>query len=251
MPLAIDRSRMSVEELADSFRGQMIPLNEAFSYFATPPMPDEDLRQYVHETVAAVPPRLLGLIPHVNIVLVPYLSRGKGQQGDQVSFERPAHMLVARRVDSGRYITLFFAIKEEDVSEYHYAFYNAIAALLAENSTDEVREAFSQLVRDELLAKVHGEVDQKSWALKQTWLARPQGKETKYFRDYVKQALEDTLTLYLHGICCDIDVETGPRQMPSRHLRRRLEALYALFPPPPGHAVFPEHVKRRLSKRGS
>ena len=38
------------------------------------------------------------------------------------------------------------------------------------------------------------------------------------------------MTLYLHGLCCDIDVETGPRQLPSRHLRKRLEALKSLFP---------------------
>ena len=68
-------------------------------------------------------------------------------------------------------------------------------------------------------------------------------KETKVFRDYARQSFIDTLTLYLHGICCDIDVETGPRQLPSRHLRKRLNVLFALFPPPSGYAVFPEHQK--------
>jgi hypothetical protein len=53
------------------------------------------------------------------------------------------------------------------------------------------------------------------------------------------------LTLYLHGACCDIDVETGPRQMPGRYLRRRLELLISLFPPPEGYAVLPEHLKSR------
>ena len=70
-------------------------------------------------------------------------------------------------------------------------------------------------------------------------------KETKLFREYARQAFEDTLTLYLHGACCDIDVETGPRQMPSRYLRRRLELLIALFPPPEGYAVLPEQLKTR------
>jgi len=40
-------------------------------------------------------------------------------------------------------------------------------------------------------------------------------------------------------------VETGPRQMPSRYLRRRLELLIALFPPPEGYAVLPEQLKTR------
>jgi len=67
----------------------------------------------------------------------------------------------------------------------------------------------------------------------------------KLFRDYARQAFEDTLTLYLHGTCCDIDVETGPRQMPSRYLRKRLELLFSLYPPPEGYAVFPEQLKKR------
>jgi hypothetical protein len=85
-------------------------------------------------------------------------------------------------------------------------------------------------------------VDEKSWHLKQTLLRRPMAarKDGKPFRAYARQSFEDTMTLYLHGICCDIDVETGPRQLPSRHLRKRLEALKTLFPPPAGHAVFPE-----------
>jgi len=70
-------------------------------------------------------------------------------------------------------------------------------------------------------------------------------KETKLFHEYARQALEDTLTLFLHGICCDIDVETGPRQMPSRHLRKRLELLATLYPPPKGYAVLPEQAKKR------
>jgi len=31
--------------------------------------------------------------------------------------------------------------------------------------------------------------------------------------------------------------------LPSRYLRKRLEALKHLFPPPEGHAVFPEDLK--------
>ena len=50
-------------------------------------------------------------------------------------------------------------------------------------------------------------------------------KDSKPFRDYARQSFVDTMTLYLHGLCCDIDVETGPRQLPSRYLRKRLETL--------------------------
>jgi hypothetical protein len=37
-------------------------------------------------------------------------------------------------------------------------------------------------------------------------------------------------------------LETGPRQLPNRHLRKRLEALKTLFPPPEGQEVFPEDL---------
>jgi len=89
-------------------------------------------------------------------------------------------------------------------------------------------------------------VDEESWHMKQGLLRRQTNirKETKAFRDYARQSFIDTLTLYLHGICCDIDVETGPRQLPSRHLRKRLHVLFGLFPPPSGYAVFPEHQKQ-------
>jgi hypothetical protein len=141
---------------------------------------------------------------------------------------------------------LFFTIKDEQVSDYHYYFYGELAALLAERLPQKAQDAYYGLLREELSGEVHGEVDEKSWHLKQTLLRRPVNarKDGKPFRDYARQSFEDTMTLYLHGICCDIDVETGPRQLPSRHLRKRLEAFKDLFPPPEGHAVFPEDMSR-------
>ena len=134
------------------------------------------------------------------------------------------------------------------MAEYHYCFYNALAALVAGGPADtSAKLKFDSLIREELSAEVHGEVDERSWRLKQSLVRRQTNtrKETKLFREYAKQSFEDSLTLYLHGICCDIDVETGPRQLPSRHLRRRLELLSTLFPPPKGYAVLPEQAKRR------
>jgi len=138
-------------------------------------------------------------------------------------------------------------IKDIEVADYHYQFYSAIASLVADEWPAETQERFYRTIREELSAEVHGEIDEKSWHLKQALLRRQTNvrKETKLFREYAKQAFEDTLTLYLHGTCCDIDVETGPRQMASRYLRRRLELLVALYPPPEGYAVLPEQLKSR------
>ena len=106
---------------------------------------------------------------------------------------------------------------------------------------DEQGQFFS-LLREELRSRIHGEVDQDGWHLKEALMRRQTNlrRETKLFREYARQAFVDTLTLYLHGICCDIDVEPGPRQLPSRYLRKRLVLLESLYPPPEGSAVFPE-----------
>ena len=60
---------------------------------------------------------------------------------------------------------------------------------LQEATIDDVHRA----IREELNAEVHGEVDEKSWHLKQALLRRQTNvrKETKLFREYARQAFED------------------------------------------------------------
>jgi hypothetical protein len=244
-----EQTRLSVEELADRFHAQMIPVTKKFSYFSTLPVPEEDLRQYLNDPIAALSPAVVGALPPVGIILAPYLEKGNGKSGDAVAFERPveSRQVGCSRRDLPSLTVLALAIKDIDVADYHYQFYNALAALMADHWPAEAQERFYRTIREELSANVHGEVDEKSWHLKQALVRRQTNvrKETKLFREYARQAFEDTMTLYLHGTCCDIDVETGPRQMPSRYLRRRLELLIALFPPPEGYAVLPEQLKTR------
>ena len=249
MAAEAEGSRLTVDGLAARFRSEMIPITSRFAYFSTLPIAEDELKQYLNDPIAAVSPALMALLPDVGIILAPYLERGNGKEGDAVRFERPseARYLAYCRRDRETSTVLAFGIKDGDVAEYHYRFYNALAALTADRWSEEVRERFFRTIREELGAEVHGEVDEKGWHLKQALVRRQTNvrKETKLFRDYARQAFEDTLTLYLHGTCCDIDVETGPRQMPSRYLRRRLELLVSLFPPPEGYAVLPEQLKAR------
>jgi hypothetical protein len=238
-----------VEEVAARCRGDMVPLGSKFSYFTILPMAEEDLRQYLNEPLAALSPAVVAILPRVGILLAPYLEKGNGKSGDAVVFERPSEsrQLVCSRRDLDGLTVLALGIKDIDVADYHYQLYSALAGLVADHVSPEIEERFHRTLREELSAEVHGEVDDKSWHLKQALVRRQINvrKETKLFREYARQAFEDTLTLYLHGTCCDIDVETGPRQMPSRYLRRRLELLMSLFPPPEGYAVLPEQLKGR------
>jgi hypothetical protein len=247
-----DLSKLSVGQFAERFRSEMIPLSNTFSYFcASVPLSEEDLKEYLEEPIASLPPAISSLLPKVSIMLVPYLERvdgkekGSVQRDEFVCTEKPPENRLswATQVQFDKEEVLVFALKDQDVSEYHYRFYHVLATLAGNLWSEEAQIQYCTALREELNAGVHGEVDEESWRMKQSLLRRQTNirKETKVFRDYARQSFIDTLTLYLHGICCDIDVETGPRQLPSRYLRKRLNVLFALFPPPSGYAVFPEH----------
>jgi hypothetical protein len=240
-----DRTKLTVEEMAARFRSEMIPVTNKFSYFSTLPIAEDDLRGYLNDPIAAISPAIAAALPKMGLILAPYLEKGNGK--DIVTFERPAESryIPYSRRDSSDGTVLALGVKDIEVADYHYQFYNALAAVVADRWSSDVQERFFRTLREELSAEIHGEVDEKSWHLKQALLRRQTNvrKETKLFREYARQSFEDTLTLYLHGTCCDIDVETGPRQMPSRYLRRRIELLISLFPPPEGYAVLPEQLK--------
>src|SRR6202167_3049265 len=248
MPAQFDLSKLSVRQFAERFRGEMIPLSNTFSYFcASLPMSEEDLKEYLEEPVAALPPSIAAALPKISILLVPYLERAQAPAPDYVSMEKPpdGRPSTSTQLKLGPETVLAFALKDQEVAEYHYRFYHLLATLMGEHWTDAMESAYVRVLREELNADAHGEVDEPSWRLKQT-LRRVQTarggavKNSKTFREYARQSFIDTLTLYLHGICCDIDVDTGPRQLPSRYLRKRLMALQQMFPPPAGDAVFPE-----------
>lgn len=254
MSSQVDRRPLRVEEFAAQCREALVPVSNRFSYFQACPLGEhEDVREYVDEPLAALPPALVAELPAFSVVLVPYLEKpeGKGKGGDSgpaVAFERPAENRqagYARTTDGGRTV-LLFAIRDRTVADYHYYFYRAVAELAAEHCAPELRERFNSLLREELRSRVHGEVDQDGWRLKEALMRRKTTlrRETKAFLEYAHQALVDTLALYLHGICCDIDVEPGPRQLPSRYLRRRLKLLEEAYPPPEGYAVFPEELSQ-------
>jgi hypothetical protein len=234
-------SRVSVGQFAERFRAEVIPLSNTFAYFcASVPMSEEVLKEYLEEPVAALPPAIAAMLPRISILLVPYLERS-GERGapkagrktrralDRPALEKISDFVVGERPAEGRQswasqisfeneTVLLFALKEQDVAEYHYRLYRRLAALIADKWSTQAAASYKTMIREELMASVHGEVDDESWQTKQTLLRHQSNvkRDSAAFADYVRQSFIDTLTLYLHGICCDIDVETGPRQLPSR-----------------------------------
>jgi hypothetical protein len=247
----ISDTNLSVGQFAERHRREMIPLRKPFSYyFAALPLTEEDIREYLDEPIAALPPSIVSRLPKISILLVPYLEksqRGQNRSGEVVRLDRPSESKVSWTscVLSKEEAVLAFAVKEQEVADYHYRFYHSLGRLIADHWATEVEHQYSALLREELSAKINGEVDEGSWRLKQAIVRRYSAsrRETKAFSEYAKQSFIDTLTLYMHGICCDIDVETGPRQLPSRYLRKRLVLLRTLFSPPDGYPVFPEEIK--------
>src|SRR5581483_12257131 len=114
----------------------------------------------------------------ISIMLVPYLERVDGAKdvpaNDFVCTERPPdnRQFWASQVRMGEEEVLFFALKDQEVAEYHYRFYRMIASLVASRWSDDAQSSYSSLVREELNASVHGEVDEESWHVKQALLRR-------------------------------------------------------------------------------
>lgn len=239
-------ARSTTDELARRLKTGLTAINPRFSWHALYPIAEEDQRQYLTDPVAALPPAVVDLLPRIGIILAPYLERPAAKGPVEVVEKKPTEpkLVLSTRVVNDDLAMLFFSVRGEQVADYHYFLFDEIAALLSHRWPDEVQDIWHRLLREELSAEVHGEVDDRSWRLKQGLLRRLMAarKDGKPFRDYARESFRDTVTLYLHGICCDIDVETGPRQLPSRFLRKRLETLKSLFPPPPDHHVFPEDV---------
>lgn len=242
-------ARVSLRKFADDFRDQMVPFDNKFSYFfAGVSMNEEDVREYLEEPIKALPPTALEQLPKMSVLFVPYLERSLGRdsttEGDWVTTVRPEGqgLLWASRLDRPSDSVLAFAVQEPNLSDIHYYFYKGIADLIAKRVKEEVEDQYAGLLREELKASVHGEVDEPGWNLKQELIESeaPHTRRSKPFVEYMRQSYVDTLTLYLHGICCDIDIEPGPRQIPSRPLRKRLELLADVYPPGNGYAVFPE-----------
>ncbi len=252
MSLHYPLQRLNLGQFADRFRNEMVPLGNRFCYFcAAVSLSEEDLREYLDEPVAALPPVIAGRLPSVRILLVPYLEKGEKHRARTtpeplVTTEKPKEDLSLGfgSLLTGGGAVLAFAVKDTEVADYHYRFYHAIAELVAGKTGKDVPEAYLQLLRHELHKAAHGEVDEDSWRLKVELDERDRNpsRPSRRFREYARQSFIDTLTLYTHGICCDIDVETGPRQIASNYLRKRLALLKELYPPPNGYAVFPEDL---------
>jgi hypothetical protein len=244
----------TLEALALELTPHLVRYNDQFSYvFAGVKLHEEDLKDFLEEPITALPPKALEMIAPVHLFFVPYL--------EQMQPQSPGHpavlKVVTKRPPEGAYgfaagfsrapgHTLFLAAQESNLNDYHYYFFRSIAAMVTERMPPEHQDAYIELLTAEIKHQVHGEMDEVSWRMKQDYLENNGSKKKpgKGFLEYARQSMIDTMTLYLHGICCDIDIDPGPRQLASRSIRKRLEFLQEICPPPAGMRVLPAPMRK-------
>src|ERR1700677_3302071 len=189
MPAQFDLSKLSVRQFAERFRGEMIPLSTTFSYFcASVPLSEEDLKEYLEEPVAALPPLIAAALPKISILLVPYLERANGKEpggkdhngkerggdskhasgGEYVSIEKPPEGRIsnATQLKLGDETVLAFALKGQEVAEYHYRFYHLLASVLGESWSEDIETRYGRIVREELSAGAPVERSSPGWHIK-------------------------------------------------------------------------------------
>src|SRR5260370_35325469 len=124
----------------------MIPLSNTFTDFcAWVLMTEEDLKEYLEEPAAALPPSMATALPKISILLVPYLERanktGSGRSSARatasefVSIEKPpeGRTSTSTQISLGPETVFAFALKDQEVAEYHNRFYHFLPALLEEH----------------------------------------------------------------------------------------------------------------------
>lgn len=241
---------LTTAEFVTQCHDTMIPLAGSLAYFSIIPIDEKETERLILDPTSAFPPRLSEIIPNLRLVLVPYLesdTSGGGENSRHTIVFRPPpdekRCLAAFDGSNGNNY-LFLAIRDEELFDAHVLLYRNLADKIISVAGDEFSMPFYALVNSELSRRARGEVFEDAWQLKKELLCYQgdaQGRAEVLAR-YQRQALADTLTLYLHGLCCDIDIDGGPKQLPSKLIRARLMLLRSQLPPPEGIALFPEEL---------
>ena len=250
-PAVLDDARgIPTKEFVASCREVLIPVNEHVSYFSVEPLDEKERQRLVFDPIGALPPKVLGLVPNLRLVLVPFLATEaiseKSGATVRISFSEPPGnkrwFSDYQKTETEHFI--FVAIRSDDYFDSHVLFYQALASRIIEHADGQLSEMFNLLLDTELKKDARGEVNEFAWLCKKDLLALAADTEERQrcLEAYRDAALADTLALYLHGLCCDIDLDNGPKQLASRYIRLRLHLLKDFLPPPRGVALFPDEL---------
>lgn len=248
--LSTESTSLATEEFIAKCSDMMIPLPGSLAYFSVVPLDERESARLIFDPTSAFPPRVSEIIPRLRLVLVPYLEAnlgsGASDHGVRIAFQAPSdsarRYAEFERCNGASY--LFIAVRDEEFFDAHILLYRTLADKLIDLAGAEFAQPFYDLLDSELDARAHGEIHERAWRFKQELLSYKGERDGKLasLTQYRRQALEDTLTLYLHGLCCDLELEPGPKQLASKLIRKRLLLLKDKLPPPEGVALFPEEL---------
>ena len=248
--LSTHSTNLTTAEFIAKCSDMMIPLTGSMAYFSVVPLDERETERLVFDPAAAIPPRVLELIPKLRLVLVPFLESttetDPAGAGLRIAFQAPEagskRFTAFEHCDGANY--LFIAVRDEELFDAHILLYEALAERVIAEGGDEFLAPFNRLVDAELRSRANGEVNERAWRAKQAVRIHRGDRSGRrpLLEQYLRQACQDTLTLYLHGLCCDLDVEPGPKQLATRYVRKRLLLLRDQLPPPKGVALFPEEL---------
>lgn len=253
MTVAARPTKLSIAEFIGQCHDVLIPVpGTTLAYFSAVPLDTPDQDHLINDPVSAFPPGLSKIIPNLRLVYVPYLElaepASEGGAHVVISFQRPREEV--RRLSAfetvGDESYLFVSAGFGEGTDIHEVLFGALAQQIVSSSDAPFVAPFHKLVSAELRNRVHGEVGDIAWDLKKSLLGlQPDEKErSDLLKRYLNQALRDTVALYLHGLCCDIDLRANPKQLASKYIRKRLLVIKDHLPPPAGVGLFPSDLPR-------
>ena len=251
MTVAAKPTKLGIAEFIAQCHDVLIPVpGTSLAYFSAVPLDSPDQDHLINDPVSAFPPGLSKILPNLRLVYVPYLELGEpapdGGSDVVISFQRPPEEI--RRLSAfetvGDESFLFVSAGFGEEADIHEVLFGALAQQIVSSSDAPFVAPFHKLVSAELRNRVHGEVGDIAWDLKKSLLG-PQADENERAnlrKRYFEQALRDTVALYLHGLCCDIDLRANPKQLASKYIRKRLLVIKDHLPPPEGVGLFPSDL---------
>ena len=251
MTVAAKPTKLGTAEFIAQCRDVLIPIpGTTLAYFSAIPLDTPDQDHLINDPITAFPPGLSTIIPNLRLVYVPYLELTEPASKDApnvvISFQQPPQEI--RRLSAfetvGEEAYLFVSAGFGEDTDIHDVLFGALAQQIVSSSNAAFVAPFHKLVATELRNRVHGEVGDIAWDLKKSLLGlqSDEQKRSDLLKSYLNQALRDTVALYLHGLCCDIDLRANPKQLASKYIRKRLLVIKDHLPPPEGVGLFPSDL---------
>ena len=195
-------------------------------------------RTMVREPAEAVPESVARRLGKLRVLLVPFIACL--ETGDVVAFADPAgekHSAVW--VESGPRINLVLACRDSDAHDTGFEFLASVAELLRSRLTLDEKDRYGKLLKEELEASVHGEIDQDAHEAKQS-LRNRRMRAGAPFNKYRDVSFTSTGAEYMHGLWHDVQIHVGPEHLPVSALRKRMILMAEMFPPNSGYRLFAE-----------